>query len=77
MYHGLKLYLIHVTGTRIIEKFTDGLSHGNILKGILSGVKMPKFLPIHEIELYQEPLLIYWICTWTSYPELEPLIEKE
>ena len=73
----MKLNLIHVAGMCMIEQGTYGLSRGNQLKGVLSGVNMLNFLPIHESALCHKSLIIDWICTWTSYPELEPLTKKE
>ena len=77
MYHGLKLHLINVSGTRMIEQVIDGLSQGNQLEGVLSGVNMLSFVPIHESASCWEHLIIDWIRTCTYYPELEPLTEHK
>ena len=66
----MKLHLIHVAGTLMIEKGTYGSSQGNQLEGVLRGFKIIHFVPIHESALCQEILIIYWIRTWKSYPEL-------
>ena len=66
LYHGLKLHIIHVVETRMIEQVIDGLSQVNQLEGVLIGVKMLNFVPIHDSSLCKEPLLIDWIRTWTS-----------
>ena len=60
----------------MIEQVIDGLSQGNQLEGVLSGVNMLSFVPIHESASCWEHLIIDWIRTCTSYPELEPLTEK-
>ena len=48
LYHGLKLHLLHVAGTRMTEQGTYGVSQGNQLEGVLRGVNMLNFLPIHK-----------------------------
>ena len=64
----MQLHLIRVEGTRMIEQGTDGLSRGNKLEGVLSGVKILNFVPIQESELFWETLIIDCIPTWESYP---------
>ena len=61
----------------MIEQVTYELSKGNQSEGLLSVVNMLNFVPIHESVVYREHFLIDQICTWTSYPELEPLTKKE
>ena len=63
LYHGLQLYRINVTGTHMIGQGTDGLSRGNQLEGVLSGVNILNFVPIHKSALCQEIFLIDWILT--------------
>ena len=77
MYHGLELHLIRVAGKCMIEQGTYGLSQGDQLEWVLSGVNMINFVTIHGSALYQEHLLIDCILTWASYLELELLTEKE
>ena len=61
----------------MIEQDTNGLSLGNQLEGVMIDVKMLNFVPIHKSKLCQKTLIIDWIRTWASCPELEPLTEKE
>ena len=61
----------------MLKQGTYGLSRGNTLEGVPRSAKVLNFVTIYDSALCWEPLNIDWIFTWTSYPELEPLTEKE
>ncbi len=42
------LFIVHVAGTRMIAQGTDGLSHGIILEGVMSGKNMLHFVPLAQ-----------------------------
>ena len=65
--------LIHVSGTRMIEQGTDGLSRGDLLEGVLNGQRMLSFIPLHLSALEREPGLKDWISTWARTGRKEPL----
>ena len=44
---GMDLHIIHVTGTRMIAQGTDGLSRGDLLKGVMKGIDFLSYVPIH------------------------------
>ena len=56
--------LIHVSGMRMIEQGTDGLSRGDLLEGVLNGQRMLSFIPLHQTALEREPGLKGWISSW-------------
>lgn len=41
------LNVIHVAGTHMISKGTDGLSRGDLFEGVLAGADMLSFVPLH------------------------------
>ena len=77
MKYGVKIHLIHVAGTRMIEQGTDGISRGNLLEGVMTGKNMLDFVPIHLTALERSPALLHWIRQWTMLPSLIPLEPKD
>ena len=74
---GVRIHLIHVAGTRMIEQGTDGISRGNLLEGVMVGKGMLTFIPISISALDRSPLLLNWIRKWTGVPDLSPLSEAD
>ena len=64
MNSGMKLHVIHVAGTRMIDQGTDGLSRGNFLEGVMAGNEMTSFLPLHLTAMDRSPILENWIRSW-------------
>ena len=60
----MKLHLIHVAGTRMISQGAYGLSRGNMMEGVMSGMNMLHFVPIHKSALEVQPNLDEWIRSW-------------
>ena len=42
-----KIILCHCSGTRMIEQGSDGLSRGNLSEGVMKGISMGHFVPLH------------------------------
>jgi hypothetical protein len=74
---GIKVHLIHVAGTRMIQQGTDGISRGNLLEGVMTGRKMISFVPISLGAVERSPKLLQWFRSWTNDFELKPLTPKE
>ena len=47
MQGGLKLYLIHIAGERMIQTGIDALSRGDENQGIMQGMHILDFIPLH------------------------------
>jgi hypothetical protein len=60
------LNLIHVAGTRMIEQGSDGLSRGNLTKGVMTGQSMLSYVPLGQTALEREPGLEKWIKSWAG-----------
>ena len=60
----MKLHIIHVSGTRMIDQGSDGLSRGNLLEGVMKGEKMLSFIPLHKSALDEQDNLECWIRSW-------------
>lgn len=43
----MKLHLVHVAGTRMIDQGTDGLSRGNMCEVVMKGKDILSFIPLH------------------------------
>ncbi len=67
MYHSLFLHVIHVSNKLMLHQETTGLSHGDLTSGILQGLNLLDFVPLHHGALDREPLLSHWLSTWLSY----------
>ncbi len=55
-------------GTRMISQGTDGLSQGNLTEGVLAGILMLCFVPLHLSAMDRQPKLLSWICDWSNSP---------
>jgi hypothetical protein len=69
----VQLRVIHVAGTRMIWQGTDGLSRGSLTEGVMSGMQMLDFVPLHLSALDRQPSLLPLIQDWTDCPNLHPL----
>jgi hypothetical protein len=63
---GFKLHIFQVAGTRMIAQGTDGVSRGNLVTGIMAGVAMSSFIPIHKSAPERSPGLVSWIREWAG-----------
>ena len=65
--------IIHVAGTRMIAQGTDGLSRGDLLKGVLNGRSMMSYIPLHLSALDREFSLKAWISSWAGSGRTEKI----
>ena len=70
---GLRLHIIHVSGKRMINQGTDGVSRGNMMEGVLTGRKMLTYIPIHLSAIERSNKLLTWVRTWCGNESLTPL----
>ena len=71
--HGVQILVTHVSGKRMIAQDTDGLSRGQLGEGVMSGIEMLNFVPLHLSALDRTPGLDCWVASWIG----EPLIILE
>ena len=69
-----KIFLCHCSGTRMIEQGSDGLSRGNLYEGVMKGVSMGHFVPLHLNPLVRCDKLKPWLASFmgSSTEFLEP-----
>ena len=69
-----KIFLCHCSGTRMIEQGSDGLSRGNLSEGVMKGVSMGHYVPLHLNPLERSPALEDWLKSFmgSSTEVLEP-----
>lgn len=62
---GISIHMIHVAGKRMISQGTDGLLRGSTTSGVMSGLPMLTFIPLHLSALERQgPDLRDWILSW-------------
>lgn len=61
-----KIHFIHVAGSRMISQGTDGLSRGDLSEGVMRGVRMLSFVPLHLTCFQRSDRLKGWITDWIS-----------
>ena len=66
MNQSCRIYVSHVAGTRMIAYESDGLLHGNLSEGVMQGMSMSDFIPIHRTVLERSPGLKGWLNSWTN-----------
>ena len=69
------LHVIHVSGKRMIEQGTDGLSRGDHSQGVMTGQPMINFVPLNKTAFQWSDALRRWICdAWqgSGYKILSP-----
>jgi hypothetical protein len=76
--HGpVKFHLVHVTGTRMMAQGTDALSRGVRNEGVMGGLSMLSFVPLHLSAVQQSPGLLPWVQSWCPTASIEPLTPSE
>lgn len=54
--HGkLKIYMIHVTGTHMIEQGMDGLTRGRLTEGVMTRKSILTFIPLNHLAIARQP----------------------
>mmetsp|Transcript_15422 Transcript_15422/g.21970 ORF Transcript_15422/g.21970 Transcript_15422/m.21970 type:complete len:634 (+) Transcript_15422:1647-3548(+) len=70
------IHVIHIAGTRMIEEGADGLSRGNINEGVMTGVDILSYIPLHVDAGTRSEGLTEWVLSWcqqgVNYQVLSP-----
>jgi len=61
-----QIFLVHVAGTRMIAQGTDSLSWGDQNTGVMSGVDMLEYVPLHWTAVEQLSNLGRWVQSWAD-----------
>jgi hypothetical protein len=69
----LRIHMIYISGGRMIDQGTDGLSRGDFVSGVMAGQSMLSFIPLHEDVFQRHPALFQWVQTWFPLPDVTPL----
>jgi len=70
----LHLHVVHVTGTRMIQQGTDGLSHGDMTEGVMQRSPMLDHIPLHLDATQRSHDLLAWIRSWCPDPNITPIL---
>ena len=63
---GVRIWVIHISGSRMIAVGIDGLSHGNLLEGVMAGQSISALVPLSETALARSPEIEGWVQTWMA-----------
>ena len=61
---GLIVHFLWISGKRMIEQGTDGLSRGEFASGIMQGKSFLSFLPFNETAFHRQPKLKNMVMSW-------------
>ena len=61
--------LVHISGTRMIDSGVDGLSRGDITKGVMRGEDILLFVPLNLGAHERIPAVIDWVKSWWTGKE--------
>ena len=64
MIHGFRLSVNHISSTCMIKSGIDGLSRGDLNKGLMSGSSPLEFVALHLSATDRSPFLVAWLQTW-------------
>jgi hypothetical protein len=73
MEYGMSIYIVHISGTRMIAQGTDGCSRGSLMEGVMTGTDMLAFVDLSRSAIDRHPPLLDWVRGWTSRATLTPL----
>jgi hypothetical protein len=62
----LIIHVIHVAGTRMQAQGTDGISRGDKSMGVMRGIPMEEFCPLHKTAFERSPNLKAWLTAATK-----------
>jgi hypothetical protein len=62
----LIIHVIHLAGTCLMAQGTDGISRGDKSMGVMRGIPMEKFCPLHESAFERSPKLKTWLTVATK-----------
>ena len=73
--HNIQLLVSHVSGDRMISQGGDGISRGSLNEGVMAGLPMISFVPLHLGALERNTVTADWIRSWAGnqITFLEPL----
>jgi hypothetical protein len=74
--HDMILHVIHVSGKRMIAQGTDGISWGDHSAGVMRGIPMTAYVPLHQDAFAREPKLVEFIREISS-PLAPKFLEPE
>ena len=79
MLGNIRLWVIHVSGKRMIAQGTDALSRGNLIEGVMSGESMINFVSLSKsaferCQAHEDKVrLLNWCRDWMGSTTLTPL----
>ena len=66
MKYCFEVFVIHVSGSRMITQGTDGLSRGSLKSSALSSRTIKEYAPLHLTAIQRSPTLKQWIKSWAG-----------
>jgi hypothetical protein len=63
---GIRIWVVHVSGSRMIMTGIDGVSRGDMNFGVMAGADMLSFVPLNVSALKRSPVLKKWLLGWVG-----------
>lgn len=63
---GARFHFIHCSGKRMIAQGSDGLSRGQLSEGVMRGLVMSSFIPLHQSAIERSDKLKAWVESWAG-----------
>jgi len=63
---GVRIWVVHVSGSRMVMTGIDGVSRGNMNAGGMAGADMLLFVPLNVAALKRSPTLTKWLLGWVG-----------
>jgi len=61
---GVRIWVVHVSGSRMIMTGIDGVSRGDMDAGVMAGADMLSFIPLNLSAMHQSSKLTNWLQSW-------------
>lgn len=63
---GIRIFVSHVSGNRMIAEGGDGVSRGSLNEGVMAGEDILSFIPLHLSAIERSSALLPWLRSWTG-----------
>jgi len=63
---GVRIWLVHVSESRMIMTGIDGVSRGDMNAGVMAGTDMLSFVLLNVFALKRSPTLTKWLLGWVG-----------
>ena len=73
----MRIHMVHIPGTRMIEQGTDRLSRGDLTEGVMKGQSILEFVPLNLSATDRQPVVEDWLRSWLASKPVQLLQPSE